>query len=144
MKDTAVDSQAVLVIESDTLAAMTICHAFVRHDVNHPVICATDYEEALLKMAHHLDMPPSLILVDTECAGMGLEAFLQQIKASSDLSQVPVIALGNELDQQLESLLHRPGIADAVVKASDYADLSNQVGRLVKYWTELRLAAAAA
>ncbi|MFC1766626.1 hypothetical protein ACFL6U_31685 [Planctomycetota bacterium] len=144
MIDTKTDSQAVLLIESDPLAAMTISHALVRHEVHHPVICASDSEDALLKLRHHLHERPCLILVDTQCNGLGLEEFLGYLMADSALAQVPVVALGVEPDQQLESLLHRHGIADVVAKASDYAELSDQIGRLVKYWTELRLAAVAA
>ena len=138
------ESQSVLLIDSDVLAAMTIRHAFVRHDVHHPVICVGDHEEALLTLQHLLHEQPCLILLDTQCPGLDLESFLQHLKADGTLAQVPVVALGNEVDQPLESILHRSGIADAVIKADDYAELSNQIGSLAKYWTELRLAAVAA
>ena len=123
---------------------MTIQYVCKVNKVKHPVLCVPDCEAALLSLRHHLDENPCLILLDIQCSELGIDYFLEHLQSDSELAQIPVIALGGEPDEQLESYLNRPEIADVVSKATDYAELADQMGRLLKYWTELRLAAAAA
>ena len=144
MTDTKTDSHAILVIESDPLAAMTICHTLVRQAVPVPAVHARNYEDALLLLRHHLRQRPSLMLVDTQDQARPLEDFLGLLRVDKHLAAIPVVALVSEPTLSLESLVHRTGIADAMAKAPDYAEFSEQIAHLITYWITLRLASLAA
>lgn len=135
---------SILLIDSDPLAAMTIGHSFKRHAIRHPLIHAFDTQAAILYLRHHCPVTPCLILLDTEGPGKTWAHTLAYLQAEGERAQIPVLAMGRGSQDQLDTLRQYPGVTDALIKEPDYAALAEQIGHTVKYWTELKLKAAAA
>jgi CheY-like chemotaxis protein len=137
-------SQAILLIDSDVLAAMTIGHALIRHDVPHPLTHVPSASEALLFLRHRCDQRPGLILADSRTIGSALTQTLSALGDDGELATIPVVVLGQGSPEHVDRLRQQQGVDDAILKATDYVELSDQIGHLIKCWTELGVAAVAA
>lgn len=125
----------VLLVEDDTIDAMTVRRAFRDLKVTNPLAHSLNGEEALAYLTEEGNPTPCVILLDLNMPKMNGTEFLKIIKADPALKKIPVIVLttSNEERDILESF--RRSVAGYIVKPVDYQKFLDAVRTINLYWT---------
>lgn len=129
------DSRPVLLVEDDTIDAMTVRRAFKDLNVANPLAHTVNGEEALAYLNDPANDKPCVILLDLNMPRMNGIEFLQIAKADPVLKRIPVVVLttSNEERDIVESF--RLSVAGYIIKPVDYCKFVETIQTINVYWT---------
>lgn len=125
----------VLLVEDDTIDAMTVRRAFKDLKVTNPLIHRLNGEEALAHLTAEDHEEPCVILLDLNMPKMNGLEFLKIVKADPSLKKIPVIVLttSNEERDIVESF--KRSVAGYIIKPVDYQKFVEAIRTIDLYWT---------
>ena len=125
----------VLLVEDDTIDAMTVRRAFRDLNVTNPLAHALNGEEALAYLQDDVNEHPCVILLDLNMPKMNGIEFLRVVKADPSLRRIPVVVLttSNEERDVVESF--RASVAGYIIKPVDYRKFVEAIQTIDLYWT---------
>jgi len=129
------DSRPVLLVEDDTIDAMTVRRAFKDLKVTNPLVHAVNGEEALAFLREQTDDKPCLILLDLNMPKMNGIEFLAVAKADPVLKKIPVVVLTTSGEERDVVESFRQSVAGYIVKPVDYRNFVDAMRTIDLYWT---------
>lgn len=125
----------ILLVEDDTIDAMTVKRAFKELKVSNPLAHTLNGEDALRHLRHRANESPCVILLDLNMPKMNGVEFLQIVKDDPALKKIPVVVLttSNEERDIIESFTL--GVAGYIVKPVDYRKFVEAIRTIDLYWT---------
>ena len=125
----------VLLVEDDTIDAMTVRRAFRDLNVTNSLQHALNGEEALAYLQEESNEHPCVILLDLNMPKMNGIEFLRVVKADPSLRRIPVVVLttSNEERDIVESF--RLSVAGYIIKPVDYRKFVEAIQTIDLYWT---------
>jgi len=129
------DSRPVLLVEDDTVDAMTVRRAFRDLKVTNPLVHAVNGEEALARLRDGAGDKPCLILLDLNMPKMNGIEFLRIIKADAGLKKIPVVVLTTSSEERDVVESFRLSVAGYIIKPVDYRNFVDAVRTINMYWT---------
>ena len=129
------NGKPVLLVEDDTIDAMTVRRAFKDLNLTNPLAHALNGEEALAYLEDQENERPCVILLDLNMPKMNGIEFLKIVKADPALKRIPVVVLttSNEERDIVESF--RTSVAGYIVKPVDYREFVEAMRTVDLYWT---------
>ncbi len=125
----------ILLVEDDSVDAMTVKRAFSELKVTNELVRAINGEEALNYLKAHLDKKPCVILLDLNMPKMNGIEFLKVMKADDELRQIPVVVLTTSKDDRDKIESFKACVAGYIVKPVDYRKFVEAMKVLNLYWT---------
>ena len=125
----------IMLVEDDNLDAMTVRRAMRDSHVANELVRACDGEQALDYLRNSSNQMPCLILLDLNMPKMNGLEFLRIAKADEDLKTIPVIILTTSGEQRDIVESFELGVAGYMVKSVDYAEFTEMMRQIDKYWT---------
>lgn len=129
------DSRPVLLVEDDTIDAMTVRRAFRDLKVTNPLIHTVNGEEALAYLREDAKDRPCLILLDLNMPKMNGIEFLTVAKADSVLKKIPVVVLTTSSEERDVVESFRLSVAGYIIKPVDYRNFVEAIRTINMYWT---------
>ncbi len=135
------DKKSILLVEDDTVDAMTVKRALKEIKVTNPLFTANNGEEALefLKEKCNGDKP-CIILLDLNMPKMNGIEFLKIAKQDKELKLIPVIVLTTSRGDQEKVETYNLGVAGYMIKPVDYIQFVEMMKAINIYWTLSELA----
>jgi CheY-like chemotaxis protein len=129
----------ILLVEDDSVDAMTVKRAMRDLQVNHSVIHSVNGEEAMKYLTSPDTEKPFVILLDLNMPKMNGIEFLKVMKTHPELKTIPVIVLTTSREQRdiLDSF--ELGASGYMVKPVDYSKFVEILSRIVIYWSSSEL-----
>lgn len=125
----------VLLVDDDTIDAMTVQRAFKDLKMTNPLAHALNGEDALAYLSRASSARPCVILLDLNMPKMNGLEFLRVIKADPELKRIPVIVLTTSCEEQDVVSSFRLNVAGYIVKPVDYQKFVEAVRTIDLYWT---------
>jgi CheY-like chemotaxis protein len=133
------DSEPILLVEDDTVDAMTVKRALRDLKVGNPVAHVTDGEEALGRLKDQAKPKPCLILLDINMPRMNGIEFLKAVKADAVFQHIPVVMLTTSTnDRDIIQSFHLSA-AGYMVKPVDYKQFVETMRTIDTYWRLSRM-----
>ena len=129
------DSRPVLLVEDDTIDAMTVRRAFRDLKVTNPLEHAVNGEEALAYLNDEANDRPCLILLDLNMPKMNGIEFLTVAKADPALKKIPVVVLTTSSEERDVVESFRLSVAGYIIKPVDYRNFVDAIQTINLYWT---------
>ena len=128
-------SKPILLVEDDTVDAMTVKRALKDLNVNNPLVRMTNGEQALEYLRDSANIEPCVILLDLNMPKMNGIEFLKIAKADDRLKCIPVVVLTTSQADQDRFECFDSSAAGYIVKPVDYKGFLEAVRILDLYWT---------
>jgi CheY-like chemotaxis protein len=134
-------AKPILLVEDDSVDAMTVKRALKEVGNDKPLVHVTDGEDALQYLKNDANEKPCVVLLDLNMPRMDGIELLKLMKADPDLRFIPVIVLTTSKNSHdiLESF--QLSVAGYMVKPVDYTQFVNIIKTVAQYWTLSRLPA---
>ena len=134
-------AKPILLVEDDSVDAMTVKRALKEVGIDKPLVHVTDGEDALLYLKNDANKRPCMVLLDLNMPRMDGIELLKLMKADPNLRFIPVIVLTTSKNSHdiLESF--KLSVAGYMVKPVDYTQFVNIIKTVAQYWTLSRLPA---
>jgi CheY-like chemotaxis protein len=129
------DSRPVLLVEDDTIDAMTVRRAFRDLKVTNPLVHTVNGEEALAYLRDAAKDKPCLILLDLNMPKMNGIEFLTVAKADPVLKKIPVVVLTTSSEERDVVESFRLSVAGYIIKPVDYRNFVEAIRTINMYWT---------
>ena len=129
------DYKPILLLEDDTVDAMTVKRALRDLKVTNPLVRAANGEEALVYLRDETKTKPCVILLDLNMPKMNGIEFLKIAKADDKLRRIPAIVLTTSKDDQDRFATFQLSIAGFIVKPVDYIKFVEAMKIVNLYWT---------
>jgi CheY-like chemotaxis protein len=129
------DSRPVLLVEDDTIDAMTVRRAFRDLKVTNPLVHTVNGEEALVYLRDEAKDKPCLILLDLNMPKMNGTEFLTVAKADPVLKKIPVVVLTTSSEERDVVESFRLSVAGYIIKPVDYRNFVEAIRTINVYWT---------
>jgi len=129
------DCRPILLLEDDTVDAMTVKRALKELHVLNPLVRVANGEEALVYLKDESKEKPCVILLDLNMPKMNGIEFLKIAKADEKLKRIPAIVLTTSKDDQDRFKSFQLSIAGFVVKPVDYIKFVEAMRIVNMYWT---------
>ncbi len=129
------DARPVLLVEDDTIDALTVKRAFHDLQVTCPLVHRLNGEDGLAHLMEAGHQPPCVILLDLHMPKMNGLEFLRIIKLDSGLKKIPVIVLTTSSEERDIVESFRLGVAGYIIKPVDYAKFVAALHTVDLYWT---------
>ncbi len=128
----------ILLVEDDPADVMLMKHAFSKHWTEYDLRIANDGEQALA-MLHRQDgyeeeQRPDLILLDLNMPKVNGYEVLQDIKADTDLRQIPTVVLTTAGDQESMVKSYQLHANSFITKPAGLGKLNEMIDAVVRYW----------
>lgn len=130
-----VKSKPILLIEDDSVDAMTVRRAVKELHVTNPLEHVENGEEALAYLRDSSHKRPCLILLDINMPIMNGIEFLQVFKNIPELKCIPVVALTTSDEQQDKVESFELGVAGYMRKPVEYQQFVDIMRTIDAYWT---------
>ncbi|HVR07000.1 MAG TPA: response regulator [Thermoanaerobaculia bacterium] len=137
-------NQPILLVEDSPEDFETTRRAFRKSGLKNPITLCADGDEALDylhrrgRFADPASSPrPGIILLDLNLPGTDGRQVLEEIKATENLKQIPVIVLTTSSDERDVNACYRAGANSYVQKPVDLEGFLRAVERLNDYWFEV-------
>jgi CheY-like chemotaxis protein len=129
------NTKPVLLVEDDSIDAMTVARAFKDLKLTNKLSRCTNGEEALTYLRDPKNEEPCVILLDLNMPRMNGTEFLKVAKADEHLKKLPIIVLttSNEERDVVESF--RLSVAGYIIKPVDYKKFVEAIRTIDMYWT---------
>ncbi len=128
------DRRPVLLVDDDTIDAMTVKRSFRDLKVTHPLVHTLNGEDALAHLAAPGNTPPWLILLDLNMPKMNGLEFLRVVKSDPELRKTPVVILTTSSKEQDITACFQLNVAGYIVKPIDYGTFVEIVRAVDLYW----------
>ena len=128
-------SKPVLLVEDDTVDAMTVRRALREINVLNPLVRCEHGEEALEYLRNPANERPCIILLDLNMPVMNGIEFLHVVKADEQLRRLPVIVLTTSEEQQDKVKSFNMSVAGYMAKPVDYRQFVEIMRSIDLYWT---------
>lgn len=128
-------SKPILLIEDDSVDAMTVKRALKELRVSNPLQHVENGEEALAYLRNPANERPCLILLDINMPVMNGIEFLHALKALPDLKCLPVVALTTSDEQEDKVESFQLGVAGYMRKPVEYQQFVEIIRTIDAYWT---------
>jgi len=125
----------VLLVEDDTIDAMTVQRAFRDLKLANPVQRVVGGEEALAHLRDPAHDEPCLILLDLNMPKMNGIELLAAAKADPVLRRIPIVVLTTSRDMRDIVECFRLSAAGYVIKPVDYREFIEAIRTICQYWT---------
>ena len=129
----------ILLVEDDSVDAMTVKRAMRDLQVNHSVIHSVNGEEAMKYLTSPDTEKPFVILLDLNMPKMNGIEFLKVMKTSPELKTIPVIVLTTSKERQDVLDSFELGASGYMVKPVDYSKFVEILSRIMIYWSSSEL-----
>jgi CheY-like chemotaxis protein len=129
------DSKPILLVEDDTVDAMTIERAFKELKITNTVIHVANGEEAINYLKDKNNKKPGVIFLDLNMPKMNGLEFLKIAKADKTLKKIPVIVMTISKQEQDIATSFNLGVAGYVVKTAGYEEVLKGLKTIDTYWT---------
>ena len=129
----------ILLVEDDSVDAMTVKRAMRDLKVSHSVIHSVNGEEAMKYLTSPDTEKPFVILLDLNMPKMNGIEFLKVMKAHPELKTIPVIVLTTSKERQDVFDSFELGASGYMVKPVDYSKFVEILSRIVIYWNSSEL-----
>ncbi len=131
--------QPILLVEDDSVDAMTVKRAMKDLHVTNSVIHSLNGEEAINYLNDPNSEKPFVILLDLNMPKMNGIEFLKAVKADSALRMIPVIVLTTSKEKRDVMDSFELGAAGYMIKPVDYAKFVEVISTVVLYWNSSEL-----
>ena len=128
-------SKPILLLEDDTVDAMTVKRALKDLKVANQLVRAGNGEEALVYLRDENNLKPCVILLDLNMPKMNGIEFLKVVKTDENLRRIPAIVLTTSKDDQDRLQSYQLSIAGFIVKPVDYIKFVEAMKIIDLYWT---------
>ena len=129
----------ILLVEDDSVDAMTVKRAMRDLQVNHSVIHSVNGEEAMKYLTSPDTEKPFVILLDLNMPKMSGIEFLKVMKTNPELKTIPVIVLTTSKEQRDVLDSFELGAAGYMVKPVDYSKFVEILSKIMIYWSSSEL-----
>jgi CheY-like chemotaxis protein len=129
------NSRPVLLVEDDSVDAMTVKRAFKDLNVANPLVHTLNGEEALKYLKSEESKKPCIILLDLNMPRMNGIEFIQVIKVDDKLKKIPIVVLTTSREERDKIESFRLGVAGYMLKSIDYKKFVEIVRTISIYWT---------
>jgi len=129
------DFKPILLLEDDTVDAMTVKRALKDLKVLNPLVRTCNGEEALAYLRDDNNDKPCVVLLDLNMPKMNGIEFLKVVKADEKLKKIPAIVLTTSKDDQDRFQTFRLNVAGFIVKPVDYLKFVEAMRIVNLYWT---------
>ncbi|MEN6337572.1 MAG: response regulator [Phycisphaerales bacterium] len=129
------DSRPVLLVEDDSVDAMTVQRAFRDLKVTNPLKRTMNGEDALAYLRDPANDRPCVILLDLNMPKMNGTEFLGVAKVDSTLKEIPVIVLTTSSEERDVTESFRQSVAGYIIKPVDYAKFLDIMRTVQAYWS---------
>ncbi len=129
------NSKPVLLVEDDSVDAMTVKRAFKDLKVLNPLTHRTNGEEALEYLRDKSNERPCVILLDLNMPKMNGNEFLKVVKADDVLKKIPVVVLTTSKEECDIMESFKLSVGGYIVKPVNYAKFVEAIGTIDLYWT---------
>ena len=129
------NSKPVLLVEDDSIDAMTVRRAFRELKVVNPLKHTINGEEALAYLQDEANDKPCVILLDLNMPKMNGTEFLRIAKADPALRKIPVVVLTTSSEERDVVDSFRLSVAGYIIKPVDYKNFVEAVRTIDVYWT---------
>jgi CheY-like chemotaxis protein len=129
------DFKPILLLEDDTVDAMTVKRALKDIKVSNPLVRTANGEEALAYLRNEKKEKPCVILLDLNMPKMNGVEFLKIAKADQNLKKIPTIVLTTSKDDQDWVQSFQLNVAGYIVKPIDYLKFVEAIRIINLYWT---------
>lgn len=130
-----IKSRPILLIEDDSVDAMTVRRAIKELHVANPLEHVENGEEALAYLRDPGCERPCLILLDLNMPVMNGIEFLQVAKADPGIKSIPVVALTTSDEQEDKVESFELGVAGYMRKPVEYQQFVDIMRTIDAYWT---------
>jgi CheY-like chemotaxis protein len=129
----------ILLVEDDSVDAMTVKRAMRDLQVNHSVIHSVNGEEAMKYLTSPDTEKPFIILLDLNMPKMNGIEFLKVMKTHPELKTIPVIVLTTSKERRDVLDSFELGASGYMVKPVDYSKFVEILSRIIIYWSSSEL-----
>jgi CheY-like chemotaxis protein len=133
------NSKPVLLVEDDSIDAMTVKRAFKDLKVQNPLVHAVNGEEALDYLRDEGNEKPCVILLDLNMPKMNGIDFLKVVKDDDVLKKIPVVVLTTSTEETDVVESFELSVGGYIVKPVDYKKFVEAIRTVELYWTLSRL-----
>jgi len=127
--------QPVLLVEDDSVDAMTVKRAFKDLKIKNPLACAANGEEALQYLRNPGNEKPCIILLDINMPKMNGIEFLKVVRADELLRMIPVVVLSTSSEERDIVESYKLGVGGYIIKPVDYKKFVEAIRMVDLYWT---------
>lgn len=127
--------KTILLVEDDSVDAMTVRRALKEVNVTNPVAIAGNGEEALAYLRNNANEKPCIILLDLNMPKMNGIEFLEIAKRDAGLKAIPVVVLTTSRGEQEKIESYNLGAAGYMIKPVDYQQFVEMMRTIDLYWT---------
>ncbi len=128
------DFKPILLVEDDTVDAMTVKKAFGYLHVRNKLAHVTNGEDALEYLRNKDNDTPQIILLDLNMPRMGGVEFMKITKADNELRKIPVIILTTSKAEQDRVKAFNLGVAGYIIKPVDHKNFMLMMEKIHQYW----------
>jgi CheY-like chemotaxis protein len=128
-------SKPVLLVEDDSVDAMTVRRAFRDQKVINLLAHCVNGEEAMAYLTDPSNQKPCVILLDLNMPKMNGIEFLKVVKADADLRKIPVVVLTTSKEESDIVQSFQLSVAGYIVKPVDYRKFVDAIRTIDLYWT---------
>jgi len=129
------NSRSILLVEDDSIDAMTVKRAFKDLKVTNSLAHAINGEEALSYLRDYNNEVPCVILLDLNMPKMNGIEFLKIAKNDDALKKIPVVVLTTSSEERDVVESFRFSVAGYIVKPVDYKKFVEAIKTIDLYWT---------
>ena len=129
------NSKPVLLVEDDSVDAMTAKRAFKDLNIANPLVHTLNGEEALKYLKSEENKKPCIILLDLNMPRMNGIEFMQVIKVDGKLKKIPIVVLTTSREERDKVESFRLSVAGYMLKSIDYKKFVEAMRTIDIYWT---------
>jgi len=130
------NTRPILLIEDDSIDAMTVKRALKEHRVETALIHMVDGEDALEYLHSANGEKPCVILLDLHAPKMSGFDFLETIKADDSLKDIPIVVFSGSDEQDVTGRAFSLGASDYIIKSTEYTEFFESFGSILKFLTD--------
>jgi CheY-like chemotaxis protein len=131
----------ILLIEDDSVDAMTVKRAMRDLHVTNDLVHAINGEDAMKYLDDPETEKPFVILLDLNMPKMNGVEFLRIVKSKANLKTIPVIVFTTSKEKQDIQESFQLGAAGYMTKPVDYAKFVDVISTVILYWNTSELPA---
>ena len=126
----------ILLVEDDEVDVMNVKRAFENNHITNPLFVAGNGLEALEKLRNgEVPQGRRIVLLDLNMPKMNGIEFLHELRKDPEIAATPVVVLTTSNNERDKIEAYNLNVAGYLVKPVTFADFSELMVTLNKYWT---------